>query len=135
MLVVASPALADLSARQLVALLWAAHADRMSFRDLKSHRYGQGFEDSLTHSGKRIDILLLVNALAAFASWLAGLACEAADMVHWLSPRRSSRKLYSVLHLGREALIKAWAMEPISRWLDRLESLPAATLAQMQVPA
>jgi hypothetical protein len=106
----------------------------LSFRDLKSHRYGQGFEDSLTRSGKRIEILLLVNALAAFASWLAGLACEALDIAHWLSPRRSTRKLYSVVRLGREALVRSWSIESILRWLDRLKSLPSTTLAQMQVP-
>jgi DDE family transposase len=134
-LIVASPALADLSARQLVALYARRMQIELSFRDLKSHRYGQGFEDSLTRSGKRIEILLLVNALAAFASWLAGLACEALDIVHWLSPRRSTRKLYSILRVGREALVRSWAIEPISRWLERLISLPPATLAQMQVPA
>jgi hypothetical protein len=133
-LIVASPALADLSARQLVTLYGRRMQIELSFCDLKSHRYGQGFEDSLTRSGKRIEILLLVNALAAFASWLAGLACEALDIVHWLSPRRSTRKLYSVLRLGREALVRSWAIEPISRWLERLISLPPTTLAQMQVP-
>ncbi len=133
-LIVASPALADLSARQLVTLYGRRMQIELSFRDLKSHRYGQGFEDSLTRSGKRIEILLLVNALAAFASWLAGLACEALDIVRWLSPRRSTRKLYSVLRLGREALIRPWSIEPISRWLERLKSLPPTTLAQMQVP-
>ena len=133
-LIVASPALADLSARQLVALYARRMQIELSFRDLKSHRYGQGFEDSLTRSGKRIEILLLVNALAAFASWLAGLACEALDIVHWLSPRRSTRKLYSVLRVGRDALVRSWAIEPISRWLERLISLPPTTLAQMQVP-
>lgn len=133
-LIVAAPALADLSARQLVTLYGRRMQIELSFRDLKSHRYGQGFEDSLTRSGKRIEILLLVNALAAFASWLAGLACEALDIVHWLSPRRSTRKLYSVLRLGREALVRSWAIEPISRWLERLIFLPPTTLAQMQVP-
>jgi hypothetical protein len=133
-LIVASPALADLSARQLVTLYGRRMQIELSFRDLKSHRYGQGFEDSLTRSGKRIEILLLVNALAAFASWLAGLACEALDIVRWLSPRRSTRKLYSVLRLGREALVRPWSIEPISRWLERLKSLPPTTLAQMQVP-
>ena len=133
-LIVASPALADLSARQLVTLYGRRMQIELSFHDLKSHRYGQGFEDSLTRSGKRIEILLLVNALAAFASWLAGLACEALDIVRWLSPRRSTRKLYSVLRLGREALIRPWSIEPISRWLERLKSLPPTTLAQMQVP-
>jgi len=133
-LIVASPALADLSARRLVALYGRRMQIELSFRDLKSHRYGQGFEDSLTRSGKRIEILLLVNALAAFASWLAGLACEALDIAHWLSPRRSTRKLYSVVRLGREALVRSWSIESISRWLDRLKSLPSTTLAQMQVP-
>jgi len=134
-LIVASPDLADLNARQLVALYARRMQIELSFRDLKSHRYGQGFEDSLTRSGKRIGILLLVNALAAFASWLAGLACEALGLAHWLSPRRSTRRLYSVLRLGREALVRSWPMEPLSRWLDRLDSLPSATLAPMQVPA
>ena len=133
-LIVASPALADLSARQLVTLYGRRMQIELSFRDLKSHRYGQGFEDSLTRSGKRIEILLLVNALAAFASWLAGLACEALDIAHWLSPRRSTRKLYSVVRLGREALVRSWSIESTSRWLDRLKSLPSTTLAQMQVP-
>lgn len=27
-----------------------------SFRDLTSHRYGQGFEDSLTRSGRRLEM-------------------------------------------------------------------------------
>jgi hypothetical protein len=134
-LIVASPALADLSARQLVALYARRMQIESSFRDLKSHRYGQGFEDSLTRSGKRIEILLLVNALAAFASWIAGLACEALGIEHWLSPVRSRRRLYSILRLGREALVRTWPMQRISTWLDRLKSLPSATLAQMQVPA
>jgi hypothetical protein len=134
-LIVASPALVDLSARQLIALYGRRMQIESSFRDLKSHRYGQGFEDSLTRSGKRIEILLLVNALAAFASWLAGLACEATGIAHWLSPRGSARRLYSVLRLGREALVRSWLTEHLSRWLDRLESLPSTTLAHMQVPA
>jgi len=79
----------------------------LSFRDLKSHRYVQGFEDSPTRSGRRIEVLLLVNALAAFASWLAGLACEALNLTHWLSPRRSTSKLHSVVGLGREALFRS----------------------------
>jgi len=106
-----------------------------SFRDLKSHRYGHGFEDGLTRSGKRIEILLLVNALAAFASWLAGLACEAVGIARWLSPRRSVRRLYSVLRLGREALVRPSPTEHLSRWLDRLRSLLSTTLTHMQLPA
>ena len=104
-------------------------------RDLKSHRYGQGFEDSLTRGGKRIEILLLVNALAAFASWLAGLACEATGVDRWLSPVASARRLYSVLRVGREALVRAWPLERTSQWLERLRSLPPRVLDQMRAPA
>ncbi len=134
-LLLASPGLAHLSARQLVALYARRMQIEVSFRDLKSHRYGQGFEDSLTRSGPRIEILLLVNALAAFASWLAGLACEATGIAHWLSPARSKRKLYSTLRVGREALVRRWPMERTSQWLDRLRFLPAEVLDQMQAPA
>lgn len=67
-LIVAAPALDALNARQLVALYARRMQIELSFRDLKSHRYGQGFEDSLTRSGKRLDVLLLVHALAMFAA-------------------------------------------------------------------
>lgn len=106
----------------------------VSFPDLKSHRYGQGVEDSLTRVGNRIEILLLVNALAAFASWLADLACEATGIAHWLSPVCSARKLYSTLRVGREALVRHWPMQRTTRWLEQLRTLPSEVLDQMQVP-
>ena len=107
-LLVASPTLHDLSARQLVTLHQRRMQIELSFRDLKSHRYGQGFEDSLTRCGTRIEILLLVNALAFFASWLAGLASEAIGIAKWLSPASANcnRRLYSILRIGREALVR-----------------------------
>lgn len=132
-LLVAAPSL-DLSARQLVTLYARRMQIELSFRDLKSHRYGQGFEDSLTRYGKRIEILLLVHALAAFASWLAGIACEATGIAHWLSPIHSTRKLYSTLRVGQEALVRRWPMEPTTRWLERLRSLPTSVLDQMRAP-
>lgn len=133
-LLVASPELAHLNARQITTLYTRRMQIEASFRDLKSHRYGQGFEDSLTRSGRRLEILLLVNALAAFASWLAGMACEATGVAHWLSPVRSKRKLYSTLRVGREALVRQWRMEPIAQWLDRLRSLPPQVINQMVAP-
>jgi hypothetical protein len=134
-LIIASPELDHLNARQLVAIYGRRMQIEMSFRDLKSHRYGQGFEDSLTRSGERIEILLLVNALAAFASWLAGLACDAAGITNWMSPMRSTRRLYSILRVGREALVRQWPIERLSLCLARPRSLPPDTLDQMQAPA
>ncbi len=134
-LLVASPELADLSARQLVTLYTRRMQIELSFRDLKSHRYGHGFEDSLTRKGKRIDVLLLIHALAAFASWLVGMACEVAGIDHWLAPRRSKRRLYSLLRLGREALFRGWLRIPIHELIEHLRHPAPQLLDQLGVPA
>lgn len=133
-LLVASPSL-QLRARQLVQLYARRMQIEQSFRDLKSHHYGSAFEDSLTRSGKRLQVLLLVHAMANFASWLAGLACEATGLDYWMLPIKTTRKLYSTMRIGREALVRSWPMERTSRWLTRLRSLPADVLEQTQAPA
>jgi hypothetical protein len=40
-----------------------------SFRDLKSHHYGRGFEDSLTRKGVRLEILILVRSHVGSQAW------------------------------------------------------------------
>ncbi|REI37079.1 IS4 family transposase, partial [Xanthomonas oryzae pv. oryzae] len=45
--------------------------------------------------------------------------------------RSSTRKLYSTLRVGREALVRRWPMEPVSRWLERLRTLPDTVREQM----
>ena len=92
----------------------------LSLRDLKSHRYGQAFEDSLTRKGPRIKVLLLLSALAAFATWLVGMACEASGIDQWLAPFRSKRRLYSIMRLGREALVRRWPCPRLSELIDQL---------------
>jgi Transposase DDE domain len=69
-LLMASPSF-KLAACQLIALYARRMQMELSFRDLKSHRYGQAFEDSLTRKGPRIEVLLLFSAPAAFATWSA----------------------------------------------------------------
>jgi hypothetical protein len=133
-LLMASPSL-TLNARQLVTLYARRMQIELSFRDLKSHRYGQAFEDSLTRKGPRIEVLLLLSALAAFATWLVGMACEATGIDQWLMPFRSKRRLYSVMRLGREALLRRWLQIPLSRLLEPVRQPPPAILDQLGVPA
>ena len=133
-LLVASPAL-TLSARQLIALYGRRMQIELSFRDLKSHRYGQGFEDSLTRRGERIEVLLLLSAMAAFASWLVGMACEAGGIDAWLAPFRSKRRLYSILRLGREALLRRWPCPRLSELIDQLRHPSPQLHDQLGVPA
>lgn len=107
----------------------------LSFRDLKSHRYGQAFEDSLTRKGPRIEVLLLLSTLAAFATWLVGMACEASGIDQWLTPFRSQRRLYSVMRLGREALVGQWSNTRLRELFDQLHQPSPQLLEQMGVPA
>lgn len=134
-LIVASPGLEHLSARQLITLYSRRMQIETSFRDLKSHRYGHAFEDSLTRKGHRLAMLLLVNALTTFAIWLAGLACEATGLDQWLYPAKRRRKLYATIRVGREALARCWPMEPVWKWLQRLRELPGHVLNQMVEPS
>jgi len=108
----------------------------LSFRDLKSHRYGQAFEDSLTHKGSRIEVLLLLSTLAAFATWLVGMACEASGIDHWLTPfRRPKRRLYSIMRLEREALVRRWSNARVGELIEQLRHRSIELLDQLNVPA
>lgn len=130
----ASPSL-HLNARQLVTLYTRRMQIELSFRDLKSHRYGQAFEDGLTRKGARLEILLLISALAAFAAWLVGIACEASGIDQWLAPRRSNRRLYSVMRLGREALVRRWLSIPLGQLVVHLRKPTPQLLDQLSAPA
>lgn len=134
-LLVASPALKHLNARQVVALYARRMQIELSFRDLKSHRYGHGFEDSLTRKGKSIEVLLLLHTMAAFASWLVGMACETAGIDQWLTPCRAKRRLYSIMRLGREALVRRWSNARLVELMNQIRKPSPALLDQMGVPA
>ena len=134
-LLVASPALMHLSARQIVALYARRMQIELSFRDVKSHRYGYAFEDSLTRKGKRIEVLLLLHTMAAFASWLVGMACETAGVDQWLAPFRSKRRLYSTMRLGREALVRRWSNARLDELMEQIQKPCPALIDQMAVAA
>jgi hypothetical protein len=77
-LLAVSPTL-DMTPAQIVATYARRMQIEQSFRDLKSHRYGVGFEDSLTRKQDRLAALLLILALASFLAWIT--ARTAADDV------------------------------------------------------
>lgn len=69
-LLATSPKL-DLTAVQIVAINARRMQIEQSFRNLKSHHYGVGFEASMTRTGTRLATLLLLLALATFVAWIA----------------------------------------------------------------
>lgn len=123
-LLAVSPRLHDVSVPQIVALYRRRMQIELGFRDLKSHRYGQAFEDSLTRTAERIEILLLLHALAMFVAWLAGMAAEAEHCHRRLNPSASKRRLYSLIRLGWETLTRRWLLNPDRAMLDVLQRLP-----------
>lgn len=72
-----SKCLANYSAARLVRLYGLRMQIEASFRDLKSHHYGCGFEDTQTRKGPRLAILLMIHMLATLMAWLAGIADQA----------------------------------------------------------
>jgi hypothetical protein len=78
-LLAASPELA-LTPAQIAAIYTRRMQIEQSFRDLKSHRYGVGFEDSLTRKSNRLATLLLILALASFVAWIAAKTAGPAQL-------------------------------------------------------
>jgi hypothetical protein len=73
--------------------------------------------------------------LAAFAAWLVGMACEASGIDTWLTPYCSKRRLYSLMRLGREALVRRWSTTRLSELIDQLRRPSPQLLDQLGVPA
>ena len=109
-LLAASQSLRALNACQISTIYAKRMQIELSFRDMKSHRYGCAFEDSLTRKRQRIEILLLIHALAGFAAWLMGLAAVSLGVTVRLVPSGTAqhRPAYSLLRLGHEALRRRW---------------------------
>lgn len=97
-LLAVSHSLSDLSAAAIVSLYAKRMQIEQSFRDLKSHRYGCAFEDTLTRSAQRLEMLLLIHMLASLAAWLVALAATANTVARVCSP--SLAKRYSLLWIG-----------------------------------
>jgi hypothetical protein len=102
---VVSPALSALHAKQIVSIYTKRMQIEQSFRDLKSERYGCAFKHSLTRNPQRIAILLLLHMLATFVVWLATLSLAVTALVNYggiVSSR--PKRHYSLNRIGWEAL-------------------------------
>lgn len=98
----------SLPARHGAANVVAVYGQRMqieeAFRDLKSHRYGMGFEDSLTRGIERLTALLMLNTLAMLAAWLMASAAQPSLSRDPLARQPRHRNRYSSIRRGLEWL-------------------------------
>jgi hypothetical protein len=72
-----------------------------------------------------------------FSSFMIDLhvICHNYDPIQWLAPFRSKRRLYSIMRLGREALVRRRLPISATRFLDYLRQPAASLLDQLGVPA
>jgi hypothetical protein len=100
-----SPSTKD--AKQVVEIYHQRMRIEENFRDTKCTRYGFGLKESRSRSSERMNILLLIAAIATFACWLSGIFIRqtgaAADYQAHSSKFTSA---LSNVYLGREALKK-----------------------------
>lgn len=119
-LLATSLAASEFPPARIVTLYGKRMQIEQSFRDLKSHRFGVAFEDSLTRSQARLSVLLLLNTLASFAAWLLSLiftsVCVQDDP---MTAQHAHRTRYSPWRRAME-------------WLRR-RCLPSPVAAQLKV--
>jgi hypothetical protein len=101
-LLAASASLNHLSATRIARLYAQRMQIEQSFRDLKSHRYGCAFEDTLTRDPRRLEMLLLLHALASLVAWLEGLTVVTLTSV--MTKTNPRRLFYSIAWIGYERL-------------------------------
>lgn len=71
------------------------------FRDLKSSKYGFGFESSYSNKPRRIEILLLIAMLASYIAWLIGFVAEKLGLhLQFQSNTVKNRRVLSLFFLG-----------------------------------
>lgn len=76
-----------------------------AFRDLKNHRYGFSFRDSMTRKRYRLENLLLIGALATFVAWLVGKVAEQRNIHrHYQANTIRNRNVLSTFYLGLEVI-------------------------------
>lgn len=127
-LLAVSHSLSALSAAVIVSLYAKRMQIEQSFRDLKSHRYGCAFEDTLTRSGQRLEMLLLIHMLATLAAWLVALAATANTVARVCAP--SLTKRYSLLWIGWACLRHSTPLSsgpPVSSPASLVQLLAAPT--------
>jgi hypothetical protein len=123
---VVSPALGHLSTREIIEHYRRRMQIEESFRDLKSPRYGAALRHSLTRVAARMEVLLLLHALASVAAWLrAVIGRRDRDHERLLAhgqAKRRQRPTLSLWRIGWELLKRGWP--PARPWTEPPDAPP-----------
>lgn len=78
-----------------------------AIRDLKSTKYGFGFEHMLSYKPKRILMLLLIAMIAALIAYITGLIAEDKNLQYQFQANTiKNRRVLSLFYLGRRIIKK-----------------------------
>ncbi|MCW8992922.1 MAG: transposase, partial [Gammaproteobacteria bacterium] len=100
LLVTSLPATSKL-AKKVVSIYSTRMQIEESFRDVKSVRFGIGFELNLSRSAERLQILLLVAMIATFVLWLLGMAARNSQQhLQYQANTVKNRQVLSAIYLG-----------------------------------
>jgi Transposase DDE domain len=107
----------SLSGRGMASRVVKIYKKRMQieegFRDLKSSRYGFGFEDAYSRKRERIAILLLIASLASFVAWITGWAAEKSGLhLQFQSNSIQNRRVLSFFYLGCQVIKRKIKIPP-----------------------
>jgi hypothetical protein len=124
------PLLLVTSLPQRARVIVATYRTRMqieeTFRDLKSHRYGWSLEDVRCRTPARVDVLLLVAALATVAMHMLGLAARQLRLDHGIQANtQRKRPVFSTFFLAKLLIPRGRSAEIPDRLLN-------AALAQLR---
>jgi hypothetical protein len=76
-----------------------------TFRDTKSHRWGFGLNYARCNDGRRLEVLLLIAALASLVLWLVGVYGRVRNWVRRLQANTETRRhVLSIPFVGQQLL-------------------------------
>lgn len=94
--------LAKQTAKQVVNIYSTRMQIEQTFRSWKSHRFGWSFDYARSRDPRRIEILLLLAALAGLAMLLAGLAAQAEGIDRdYQANTERKRRVFAAVFIGR----------------------------------
>jgi len=103
-----------------------------TFRDMKSHRWGFGLSYARCDDGRRLEVLLLIAALASLVSWLVGLCGRALDWSRRLQANTERRRaVLSTVFIGRQLLRRSILDLPATALDNALADLRTLIMAAM----
>jgi hypothetical protein len=98
--------IADLDAAHASAIYAKRMQIEESFRDAKSRRFGWALEEACTRRAERVDVMVLLAALASLLALMLGIAAEAAGLQRSFQANTlRSRRVLALTTLGRLVLL------------------------------